>query len=69
MPVNWITRISMLGVAVCTAALFVILSVFNGFEGLLLGLYGAFDPDIRIQPATGKLFSTDSLDLAALRQG
>ncbi len=66
--VNWITRISMLGVAVCTAALFVILSVFNGFEGLLLGLYGAFDPDIRIQPATGKLFSTDSLDLAALRQ-
>ena len=65
--VNWITRISMLGVAVCTAALFIILSVFNGFEGLLLDLYGAFDPDIRIRPAIGKTFSTDSLDLGALR--
>lgn len=65
--VNWITRISMLGVAVCTSALFIILSVFNGFEGLLLDLYGAFDPDIRIRPAIGKTFSTDSLDLSALR--
>lgn len=65
--VNWITRISMLGVAVCTAALFIILSVFNGFEGLLLNLYGAFDPDIRIRPASGKVFSTDSLDVSALR--
>jgi len=65
--VNWITRISMLGVGVCTAALFIILSVFNGFEGLLLNLYGAFDPDIRITPKNGKVFSTDSLDLSALR--
>lgn len=65
--VNWITRISMLGVGVCTAALFIILSVFNGFEGLLLNLYGAFDPDIRITPTTGKVFSTDSLSLSALR--
>ena len=37
-------------------ALVVILSVFNGLEELLKDLYGAFDPDIKIESATGKSF-------------
>ena len=45
-----------------TMALVVILSVFNGLEELLKDLYGSFDPDIKIESATGKSFIiSDSL--------
>ena len=46
----------MLIVAVCTAALIVVLSVFNGLEGLLRSLYNTFDPQIKIEAAAGKSF-------------
>lgn len=49
-------------VAVCTAALIIVLSVFNGLEGLLRSLYGSFDPQIKIELVKGKSFEyTDSL--------
>ncbi len=52
----------MLVVGMATMALVVILSVFNGLEGLLRDLYGSFDPDIKIVAANGKSFAlTDSL--------
>ena len=52
----------MLVVGMATMALVVILSVFNGLEGLLRDLYGSFDPDIKIESAIGKSFVlTDSL--------
>ncbi len=52
----------MLVVGMATMALVVILSVFNGLEGLLRDLYGSFDPDIKIAAANGKSFAlTDSL--------
>jgi lipoprotein-releasing system permease protein len=38
-------------------ALVVVLSVFNGLEGLIKSRYNAFDPDIKITPATGKTFN------------
>lgn len=43
-----------------TAALIIVLSVFNGFEGLVKGLYGDFYADIRISPAQGKFISFDN---------
>jgi len=46
----------MLGVFVGSAALIIILSVFNGFEGLVLNMYSTFTPDIRLEPAAGKTF-------------
>lgn len=46
----------MLVVGIATMALVVILSVFNGLEGLLRDLYGSFDPDIKIESALGKSF-------------
>jgi len=49
--------ISIIGVTVGTAALIVVLSVFNGFDGVIKSMYNAFDPDIKITPATGKVFS------------
>jgi len=46
----------MLGVFVGSAALIIILSVFNGFETLVLSMYNTFSPELRIEPATGKTF-------------
>lgn len=54
--INLITAVSMLGITVCTAAFILILSVFNGFEGLVKDLYDSFYPDIRIEATEGKVF-------------
>jgi lipoprotein-releasing system permease protein len=52
--INIIAWISVLAIAVGTAALIIVLSVFNGFEDIVKGLYGDFYSDIRIAPAKGK---------------
>lgn len=51
-----ISLISMLGVAFGTAALVIVLSVFNGLEDLIRSLYSSFDPEIKIEAAQGKWF-------------
>lgn len=58
----------MLGVFVGSAALIIILSVFNGFEGLVLNMYSTFTPDIRLEPATGKTFDPRNRYLQALKK-
>jgi lipoprotein-releasing system permease protein len=65
--INIITAISVIGVAIGTAALILVLSVFNGFEALLTGLFGHFNPNIKVTPAQGKTFIPDSVQLARLR--
>jgi lipoprotein-releasing system permease protein len=52
--INIIAWISVLAIAVGTAALIIVLSVFNGFEDIVKSLYGDFYSDIRITPAKGK---------------
>ncbi|MFN8322188.1 MAG: FtsX-like permease family protein [Chitinophagales bacterium] len=59
--INIISRISMLGMGVGAFALIVVLSVFNGFEGLVLSLYGSFYPDLEVRAVSGKTFQQDSL--------
>lgn len=59
--VNIITGIAVFGVAIGTAALILILSVFNGFEDLFLSLYNSFNPDVTITIKEGKTFQADSL--------
>lgn len=54
--INFISGISMLGVFVGSAALIIILSVFNGFENIVLTMYNTFSPELRIEPAEGKTF-------------
>ncbi|MFP4060966.1 MAG: FtsX-like permease family protein [Bacteroidales bacterium] len=54
--INIISNIAMVGVTVGTMALIVVLSVFNGFEGLVKSLYNSFDPDLKITPVQGKTF-------------
>ncbi|HKL09321.1 MAG TPA: FtsX-like permease family protein [Bacteroidales bacterium] len=54
--------ISVVGVTVGVASLIVVLSVFNGFDGIIKSMYNAFDPDIKVTPSSGKVFTiTDSL--------
>lgn len=54
--INVIAWISVAAIAVGSAALIVVLSVFNGFEDLVKGLYSDFYADMRIIPARGKTF-------------
>ena len=52
----------MVGVAVATMAIMVVLSVFNGFSELAYSHLASVDPDVRISPANGKVIeSADSL--------
>ena len=55
--VNIISYISLFGVAVGTAALIIVMSVFNGFESLVLDMYNSFDPHLKITASQGKTFS------------
>jgi lipoprotein-releasing system permease protein len=54
--INVIAWISVAAIAVGSAALIIVLSVFNGFEDLVKGLYADFYADMRIIPARGKTF-------------
>ena len=65
--INIITGISVLGMAIGTAALILVLSVFNGFEDLLANLFGHFNPELKITPAKGKTFEVDSFVLVKMR--
>jgi len=58
--------ISMIGVMIGTGALIVVLSVFNGFESLVISLYNSFDPDIKITVTEGKSFIPDTALTSAL---
>ncbi|MDF1697079.1 MAG: FtsX-like permease family protein [Saprospiraceae bacterium] len=64
--VNIITWISVIGITIGTSALILILSVFNGFESLLSGLYNSFNPDLKIVPIDGKYFELDSTQIIQL---
>ncbi|MGI4749413.1 MAG: FtsX-like permease family protein [Janthinobacterium lividum] len=66
--INIISGISMLGVLVGSAALVLILSVFNGFETLIVSLYSSFTPELKVLPAKGKTFDPTTLHLNDLRK-
>lgn len=60
--INLISGVSVCGVALATLALVCTLSVFNGFQKLVTGLFTAFDPELKITATTDKTFnSRDSL--------
>lgn len=54
--INIISSISVVGLSIGTFALIVVLSVFNGFEDVIKGLYGAFKPDFEVSAINGKTF-------------
>ncbi|HSV88613.1 MAG TPA: ABC transporter permease, partial [Bacteroidales bacterium] len=65
--INIITLVSVAGVAVGTMALVIVLSVFNGFERVILNLFNAFNPDIEIRLKEGAVFSMDEIPLQELK--
>jgi len=52
--------VAVCGIAVATMATVCALSVFNGFQGLAQGMFGAFDPELKITPAKGKVFNPEA---------
>lgn len=65
--VNIIARISMIAIAVGTASLIIVLSVFNGFEDLVKSLYTDFYSDIRIAPVHGKFIQISNADIQKIK--
>jgi len=59
--INIISMVSVCGVVVATVAMICILSVFNGYRGLFSKMLSAFDPELKITPAEGKVFDPDSV--------
>lgn len=69
--INIISGISVVSVLVGTFALILILSVFNGFDSVVKGLFSSFDPELKVLPASGKRFVADDklLNLIATTEG
>lgn len=64
--INVISWISLVGIAVSTAALIVVLSVYNGIGQVTQTLFNSFDAPLVVQPAEGKTFHTSQINLDAL---
>src|SRR6266496_1800094 len=65
--INIISWISIVAIVIGTAALILVLSVFNGFEGLVKSLYSTFYPDIKISSSLGKVITLSNEQLQKLR--
>lgn len=65
--INIISMLSMVGVAFATAALIIVLSVFNGLEVLLRSLNTAFDPELKIEALKGKSFEVNNQLLSSIQ--
>ena len=66
--INWISGISVVGVAVATMALVVTLSVFNGFHDMVESFFTALDPQLKVVPRTGKTIAADDPCLTKIRE-
>ena len=55
--VHLLSLISQFGIAIGTASLVIVLSVFNGFENLVVGMYNVFDPHLKVTTTEGKNFN------------
>lgn len=66
--INIISAISATGMAIGTAALIIILSVYNGFDNIIRQNLSESDPDYLILPSEGKTFNGSDLPLSALAE-
>jgi lipoprotein-releasing system permease protein len=54
--INIISGVTILGLSLGSASLILVLSVFNGFEELIASMINRFNPELRVEPETGKFF-------------
>lgn len=66
--IHLITRISIVGIAISTAALVILLSAFNGIEQMVVNLYSDFDSSINIRSAHAKTFNQGFVDVAKIKK-
>ena len=66
--INIIARISIAAIVIGTAALILVLSVFNGFEDLVKSLYSSFYTDLKVLPASGKNITVSTNQLQQLKE-
>ncbi|MCX6247555.1 MAG: FtsX-like permease family protein [Bacteroidetes bacterium] len=66
--INIISAISVAGVMICTTALIIVLSVFSGFERLVISLFNTFNPDLQITLKEGKTFDSTILPEEKMRK-
>ena len=64
--INIISWISLIGIAVSTAALIIVLSVYNGIGQVTQTLFNSFDPELVVQPAQGKTLHLHDIDYDTL---
>jgi lipoprotein-releasing system permease protein len=65
--INIIAWISIVAIIIGTAALVLVLSVFNGFEGLVKSLYSSFYTDLKVSPASGKVITISQDQLQKMK--
>jgi lipoprotein-releasing system permease protein len=65
--INIISGISVVGITIGTMALIIVLSVFNGFENLVISLFNVFNPDLQIEATSGKTFQMDAFPADEIR--
>lgn len=66
--INIIAWVSVTAIAFATAALLVLWSAFNGFEGLVKSLYSTFYTDLKVKAVTGKTITLTAAQIARLRK-
>ena len=64
--INIVSFITMVGVVVAVMSIICVLSVLNGFTKMIENSFGAFEPELQIQPAEGKVFKSDSIPLQCI---
>ena len=66
--INLISLVCVCGVVVATIAVVCALSVYNGFNDLVAGMFSSFDPELKISPRTGKVFDPTTAEFQKVKQ-
>lgn len=64
--INFISMLSLIGVAVASGALLIVLSIFNGLQDFIAQSVNAFNPDLEITSREGKVFPQQAIDLQTI---
>lgn len=66
--INVVSMISVIGIAVSSMAMVIVLSGFNGIEKIVADMYNSFDADLKVSLNEGKTFQTKKIDLDKIKQ-
>ena len=66
--IHLITRISVVGISITTAALVILIAAFNGIEKMVEQLYSEYDTNLTIRSSKGKTFEESKLDIDAIQK-